>query len=99
VRTYKKSIFATAEGVNKSQVNLFGTPTVKVDYTITDGGALDEDGLTNGIIVDPIGLAMLNPATPVPSTNNSNNPTNTANQNSITQINPAKAVLIRTGGQ
>jgi hypothetical protein len=28
-----------------------------VTYTVTDGGSLDYDGLANGIIVDPIGLA------------------------------------------
>ena len=31
----------------------------KIRYTITDGGELDEDGLENGIIVDPSGPAAI----------------------------------------
>lgn len=39
-----------------------GTSPVKVTYTATDGLALDEDGAANGIIVDPVGLAVVQPA-------------------------------------
>lgn len=35
-----------------------GTPVTTVTYTLTDGGALDEDGAANGTIVDPIGVAL-----------------------------------------
>ncbi|MDQ5944011.1 MAG: trimeric autotransporter adhesin [Patescibacteria group bacterium] len=31
---------------------------LKLNYSITDGGELDDDGLANGIIVDPVGLAL-----------------------------------------
>lgn len=39
-----------------------GTSPVKVIYTVTDGLSLDEDGVANGIIVDPIGLAVVSPS-------------------------------------
>lgn len=35
-----------------------GQSVAKVVYTITDGSALDDDGIANGTIVDPIGLAQ-----------------------------------------
>ncbi len=54
---------------------VFGTKTVGgvsktiVTYTITDGGPFDRDGAVNGIIQDPVGLAILAPAIPAaPST-------------------------------
>lgn len=52
-----------------------GKSVLKVTYAITDGGELDEDGVANGTIVDPVGLAMIeqvNPATP----GGTGNPTN-----------------------
>ena len=30
---------------------------IKLTYDITDGGVLDQDGLVNGTIIDPVGLA------------------------------------------
>jgi hypothetical protein len=41
-----------------------GSSPVTVTYTLTDGGALDADGVANGIIVDPIGLALPQVTTP-----------------------------------
>jgi len=35
-----------------------GQPVLKVVYSVTDGGPLDEDGTANGVIVDPVGLAQ-----------------------------------------
>ena len=35
-----------------------GSPALQLTYTITDGGPLDEDGIVNGIIVDPVGIAI-----------------------------------------
>lgn len=32
--------------------------TTSISYTLTDGGALDQDGLANGVIVDPVGPAV-----------------------------------------
>lgn len=34
-----------------------GNSALKLQYSITDGGELDDDQTANGIIVDPIGLA------------------------------------------
>ncbi|MEI6480874.1 MAG: fibronectin type III domain-containing protein [Candidatus Saccharibacteria bacterium] len=36
-----------------------GQPAYRIVYTIRDGGELDQDGLANGTIVDPIGIAQL----------------------------------------
>ncbi len=41
-----------------SQVTIAGQSVAKLVYQITDGGALDEDGAANGVIVDPVGLAL-----------------------------------------
>lgn len=34
-----------------------GQSVIRVAYTVTDGGLLDIDGIENGLIVDPVGLA------------------------------------------
>lgn len=36
-----------------------GVTKTIVTYSITDGGALDTDGLANGIIKDPVGFAIV----------------------------------------
>ena len=36
-----------------------GQPGLQLTYNVTDGGPLDEDGLANGVIVDPVGLAAV----------------------------------------
>ena len=36
----------------------FSADRMTVTYTLTDGGALDEDGTANGVIVDPVALAI-----------------------------------------
>jgi hypothetical protein len=41
-----------------TQTAISGEAATKVTYQITDGGALDTDGQTNGIITDPVGLAL-----------------------------------------
>ena len=46
-KTYSTITAATIAGANP----------VKVTYTITDGEELDEDGVANGVIIDPVGLA------------------------------------------
>lgn len=35
---------------------LNGKPALRVTYQITDGGLLDQDGIANGTIVDPVGI-------------------------------------------
>jgi len=40
-----------------TQTAIEGRPALKLAYSVTDGGALDEDGEVNGMIIDPVGLA------------------------------------------
>ncbi|MBH2007339.1 hypothetical protein I8H83_01920 [Candidatus Saccharibacteria bacterium] len=51
--TYSPIANATIE-----QSTLEGKPALKLTYQLSDGGALDEDGIVNGEIVDPVGLAV-----------------------------------------
>lgn len=37
---------------------LFGSYMATITYQVKDGGSMDMDGVTNGIIVDPAGLAL-----------------------------------------
>ncbi|MEO8691848.1 MAG: choice-of-anchor U domain-containing protein [Candidatus Saccharimonas sp.] len=41
-----------------SRTTIGGQPVLKVSYQVTDGGALDDDGIANGVIVDPAGPAL-----------------------------------------
>jgi len=36
-----------------------GEPVLVLNYQLTDGGALDDDGIANGVIVDPVGIARV----------------------------------------
>lgn len=49
----------TTEAIGSSQA-------LKLTYSITDGGDLDDDQTENGIIVDPVGIATLTSTTPTP---------------------------------
>jgi sugar lactone lactonase YvrE len=95
VRKYKNGTYSDLPEATKTQITLGGLPTVKVTYNITDGGELDEDGLANGEIVDPIGLALLEVPTSGVTSNTGDNETITT----LTPINNTTTpVLIRTGG-
>lgn len=50
--------YTTIEDAAISAVEMDGGQAIKLEYQVTDGGPLDEDGLENGIIVDPVGLAV-----------------------------------------
>ena len=50
--------YTTVDGAVLSTVTIGGQPVLKVVYSVTDGGPLDEDGTANGVIVDPVGLAQ-----------------------------------------
>ena len=41
-----------------------GSTVTTATYSITDGGPLDEDASSNGVIVDPVGIAITAPTTP-----------------------------------
>jgi hypothetical protein len=44
-------------GATLTDVTIGGQHSVKLTYNITDGGILDQDGVANGTILDPVGLA------------------------------------------
>jgi len=50
--------YATITPLSLEQVTIGGIQAVKVVYQVTDGGLLDQDGVANGIIVDPVGLGI-----------------------------------------
>lgn len=50
--------YTTVPGAAFSMVTIGSQTALKAVYHITDGSALDQDGLTNGTIVDPVGPAM-----------------------------------------
>ena len=39
-------------------INIDGNTVTTFTYNVTDGGALDEDGLANGVIIDPVGPSL-----------------------------------------
>lgn len=49
--------YSTVSGASLSNETIGGRTAILASYTITDGGALDTDGSTNGVIVDPVGVA------------------------------------------
>lgn len=49
--------FASIDGAALTDEVVGGEKAIKLTYSITDGGALDDDGQENGLIVDPVGLA------------------------------------------
>jgi hypothetical protein len=49
------------------EVTIDGQRALKMTYDVVDGGALDEDGLSNGTIIDPVGFARVS----TPSTTSS----------------------------
>lgn len=50
--------FATITPTYIAETTVNDHPAIELFYEITDGGALDEDGEANGVIVDPIGLGV-----------------------------------------
>lgn len=52
-------VYSTVPGVTFGTFNRGGTPITTMTYVLQDGGPLDEDGLVNGTIIDPIGPAFV----------------------------------------
>lgn len=50
--------YSTIPNATISSVTIGGQPALRITYSVTDGGPLDEDGVANGIIVDPAGPAI-----------------------------------------
>jgi len=62
-------VYTTIPGAVVVSTTLNGQPALSLTYTITDGGTLDQDGVVNGTITDPVGLAVANsPAIAAPNT-------------------------------
>jgi hypothetical protein len=59
VRKYNPTTHAyfTVTDATITQQTVYGQTVTVVSFEITDGGPLDADGVQNGVIVDPVGLA------------------------------------------
>jgi len=66
VRKYNATTktYSTITGATVSEDNFDGQHVLIVEYSITDGGTLDQDGIVNGVIVDPVGLGTTVVAVP-----------------------------------
>jgi hypothetical protein len=58
-RKYKTNsqTFIDVPGATITREDYNGKSMLKLTYDITDGGILDQDGVANGTIIDPVGLA------------------------------------------
>lgn len=50
--------YGTIAGATMTETTVDGNHAIRLAYSATDGGELDEDGVANGVIVDPVGLAV-----------------------------------------
>ena len=50
--------YTTIPNASITETTYNGSPALVLSYTITDGGVLDNDGLANQSITDPVGLAV-----------------------------------------
>ena len=50
--------YATISDAVVAKTIIGGQPVIRATYQVTDGGTLDQDGVVNGVIVDPAGLAI-----------------------------------------
>ncbi len=60
-RKYSESTgeYTTIDSAVIEEVTIDGQRALKMTYDVVDGGALDEDGLENGTIIDPVGFARV----------------------------------------
>lgn len=65
-QTFKtfSSLTQVNSGISVARTTMEGKAAVTATYTLTDGGALDQDGLVNGAIVDPVGMGLLQVSSP-----------------------------------
>ncbi len=61
VRKYNPNtgVYATVQDAVLDQDDVYDQPVTAAFYMVTDGGELDVDGEENGIIIDPVGLAVV----------------------------------------
>lgn len=58
LRKWNDGVYSTVPGAVIQQVTIAGSTVTKASYQVTDGGSLDDDGVADGNIVDPVGLAL-----------------------------------------
>lgn len=63
---YANGLHTPIKDASVTESTLNGKRALKLTYTVVDGGELDEDGVVNGEIVDPVGLAVSSSSVPVP---------------------------------
>ncbi len=51
--------YADVQGATVTEDTVGGKHVLVLKYQVTDGGELDEDGVANGEIIDPVGLAIV----------------------------------------
>lgn len=71
LRKYVNGSYQTVSDATITRSTIGGQPVLLVQYQATDGGALDDDGIANGTIVDPAGPAVLASTTTTTSSNSS----------------------------
>lgn len=59
LRKYAHGTYQTINGAVIARTQLNGHDVITVEYSVKDGGPLDDDGVENGVIVDPAGLAIV----------------------------------------
>lgn len=79
-----------------SEIIIDGQDVLKVTLTVTDGGQGDEDGVANGVILDPLALVQAQDLGDQPD-NSNQTPINGAGESEVENDMP-EGGLIRTGG-
>lgn len=61
VRKYRPATetYENLPGATVESLTIGSSQALKLSYSITDGGDLDDDGIVNGLISDPVGLAVV----------------------------------------
>jgi|GEM_PF-1462515 len=59
LRKFANGQFTTIEDATFQRQSIDGRDVLVVTYSVRDGGPLDEDGLENGVVVDPAGPALI----------------------------------------
>lgn len=58
LRKWRDGTYTSVPGAIIQQVAIAGNSVTKANYQVTDGSSLDDDGVADGNIVDPVGLAL-----------------------------------------
>ena len=64
LRKSKGGTYTTVPGVTLQRTTIGGNQVTIASYQVVDGGPLDQDGVADGNIVDPVGLAAAVTSTP-----------------------------------